>query len=134
MFILSFPISFVVLVVILLILCVILLWDSATAHSTSGKELSSLEESCYSRLIVLLMLSYYPAWALLVWYSPILLIKSTYEFILFVVYFYSERPPLSKILYSMCGLFLCVVYFYVWSISMCGLFYVWSISPLCREV
>ena len=38
MFILSFSISFVCLVVILLILCVILLWDSATAHSPSGKE------------------------------------------------------------------------------------------------
>ena len=35
---LSFSISFVCLVVILLILCVILLWDSATAHSPSGKE------------------------------------------------------------------------------------------------
>ena len=37
MFILSFSISFVCLVVILLILCVIPLWDSATAHSPSGK-------------------------------------------------------------------------------------------------
>ena len=27
-------------------------------------------------------------------------------FILYLVYFYSERPPLSKIFYSMCGLFL----------------------------
>ena len=36
-FILSFSISFVCLVVILLILCVIPLWDSATAHSPSGK-------------------------------------------------------------------------------------------------
>ena len=46
--------------------CVIPLWDSATAHSPSGKELilSSLEESCFSGLIVLLMFSYYPAWAL----------------------------------------------------------------------
>ena len=34
--------------------CVILLWDSATTHSPSGKELifSSLEESCFSGLIV----------------------------------------------------------------------------------
>ena len=39
MFILSFSISFVCLVVNLLILCVIPLWDSATAHSLSGKEL-----------------------------------------------------------------------------------------------
>ena len=46
--------------------CVIPLWDSATAHSPSGKELilSSLEESCFSGLIVLLMFSHYPAWAL----------------------------------------------------------------------
>ena len=59
--------------------CVIPLWDSATAHSPSGKELntssqegarfselilSSLEESCFSGLIVLLISSHYPAWAL----------------------------------------------------------------------
>ena len=46
--------------------CVIPLWDSATAHSTPDKELklSSLEESCFSRLIVLLMFSHYLAWAL----------------------------------------------------------------------
>ena len=46
--------------------CVIPLWDSATAHSPSGRELklSSLEESCFSGLVVLLMLSDYPAWAL----------------------------------------------------------------------
>ena len=28
------------------------------------------------------------------------------HFILYLVYFYSERPPLSKIFYSMCGQFL----------------------------
>ena len=46
--------------------CVIPLWKLATAHSPSGKELKlfSLEESCFSGLIVLLMFSYYPAWAL----------------------------------------------------------------------
>ena len=50
MFILSFPISFICLVVILLIICVILLWDSATAHSPSGIELnpSSQEDSRFS--------------------------------------------------------------------------------------
>ena len=34
--------------------CVIPLWDSATAHSPSGKELklSSLEKSCFSRLVL----------------------------------------------------------------------------------
>ena len=37
---LSFSISFVCLVVIPLILCVIPLWNSATAHSPSGKELT----------------------------------------------------------------------------------------------
>ena len=46
------------------------------------------------------------SWLSLVWYSPILLIKSKYTFTLSVVYFYSERPPLCKIIYSMCGLFL----------------------------
>ena len=52
MFILSFSISFVCLVVILLILCVILLWDSATAHSPSGKELnpSSQEDARFLHL------------------------------------------------------------------------------------
>ena len=46
--------------------CVIPFSDLATAHSPSGKELklSSLEESCLSGLIVLLMFSHYPAWAL----------------------------------------------------------------------
>ena len=40
MFILSFSIFFVCLAVILLVPCVIPLWDSATAHSPSGKELN----------------------------------------------------------------------------------------------
>ena len=40
MFILSFSIFFVCLAVILLVPCVILLWDSATTHSPSGKELN----------------------------------------------------------------------------------------------
>ena len=50
MFILSFSISFVCLVVTLLILCIIPLWDSATAHSPSGKELnpSSQEDARFS--------------------------------------------------------------------------------------
>ena len=45
-------------------------------------------------------------WLSLVWYSPILLIKSIYAFILSVVYFYSERPSLFKIVYSLCVLYL----------------------------
>ena len=61
--------------------CVISLWNSAEAHSPSSKELkpSSLEKWCFSGLIALLMLSFYPAWALglsLLWYSLILLIES----------------------------------------------------------
>ena len=40
MFILSFSIFFVCQAVILLIPCVMPLWDSATAHSPSGKELN----------------------------------------------------------------------------------------------
>ena len=40
MFILSFSIFFVCLAVILLVPCVIPLWDSAAAHSSSGKELN----------------------------------------------------------------------------------------------
>ena len=40
MFILSFSIFFVCLAVILLAPCVISLWDSATVHSPSGKELN----------------------------------------------------------------------------------------------
>ena len=50
MFILSFSIFFVCHAVILLIPCVIPLWDSATAHSPSGKELnpSSQEDARFS--------------------------------------------------------------------------------------
>ena len=50
-FILSFFISFVCLVVILLIFWVIPLWDSATTHSPSGKELNltSQEDARFSR-------------------------------------------------------------------------------------
>ena len=50
MFILSFSIFFVCLAVILLVPCVIPLWDSATAHSPSGKELnpSSQEDARFS--------------------------------------------------------------------------------------
>ena len=50
MFTLSFSIPLVFLVVILLIFCVIPLWDSATAHSPSSKELnaSSQEDTRFS--------------------------------------------------------------------------------------
>ena len=50
MFILSFSISFACRVVTLLILCIIPLWDSAPAHSPSGKELnlSSQEDAWFS--------------------------------------------------------------------------------------
>ena len=50
MFILSFSIFVVCHAVILLILCVIALWDSAAAHSPSGKELnlSSQEDARFS--------------------------------------------------------------------------------------
>ena len=52
MFILFFSISFVCLVVAPLILCIIPLWDSATAHSPSGKELnpSSQEDARFLHL------------------------------------------------------------------------------------
>ena len=45
---------------------VISIWYSATAHSPSVKVLifSSQEESCFSGLIILLMLPHYPAWSL----------------------------------------------------------------------
>ena len=114
MFVLSFSISFDCFVVIHLILCVIPLWDSATAHSTSCKELklSSMEESWFSGLIVLLMFSHYPAWALFgthPYYSLNPYVHLYYlwsisiakgrryprYFILWVVYFYSE-PPLCR--------------------------------------
>ena len=47
--------------------CTISLWDLGTAHSPSSKELklSSLDESCFLGLILLLMFSYDPPWALL---------------------------------------------------------------------
>ena len=91
--------------------CVISLWDSATAHSPSGKELnpSSFNQSCFSGLIVLWCSHIILTGLSLFWCSPILLIKPylhLYYFIPSVVYFYSERPPLSK------HFILCVVYFY----------------------
>ena len=55
MFILSLSIFFVCLAVILLIPCVISLWDSATAHSHSGKELNpfSQEDARFSGCCIL---------------------------------------------------------------------------------
>ena len=55
MFILSFSIFFVCLAVILLVPCVIPLWDSAAAHSPSGKELnpSSQEDARFSGRCIL---------------------------------------------------------------------------------
>ena len=52
LFILSFSIFFVCLAAILLIPCVIPLWDSATAHSPSGKELnpSSQEDAVFQEV------------------------------------------------------------------------------------
>ena len=38
----------------------------------------------------------------LFWYSPILLIKSIYAFILSAIYLYSQRSPLSEIFYVWC--------------------------------
>ena len=112
--------------------CVIPLWDSATAHSLSGKELnpSSLEESCFSGLTVLLMFSNCPVWALFGLVLTHILIKSICVFVLSVVYFYSERPPLSEIFCFIFGLFL---YFYserppLPKIFYSMWFYVWSLS------
>ena len=106
MFILSSSISFACLVVTLLIPCIIPLWDSATAHSPSGKELklSSLEKSCFSGLVVVNVLTLSCLGSL--WFAthPYYSLN-TCQFILSVIYFYSERPPLSIIFYSMCGLF-----------------------------
>ena len=96
--------------------CVFPLWDSATAHSPSGKELilSSLEESCFSGLIVLQCFHIVLPGLSLVWYLPILPLNS-YEhlyymwsisivkdcrypkyFVLCLVYFSSERPSFSR--------------------------------------
>ena len=138
---------------ILLIPCVIPLWDSATTHSPSGKELNPSSQKdarfsgrCTSAYIFhfilrhpslglsnssltlrqraqpflfqpIMFLRAYCLWCShiiltglsLFWCSPILLIKPymhLYYFIPSVVYFYSERPPLSK------HFILCVVYFY----------------------
>ena len=59
-----FSISFVCLVVILLILCVIPPWDSATAYTPSGKELSLfLSERCqfFRAFYIGKLISLYPA-------------------------------------------------------------------------
>ena len=101
--------------------------DSATVHSPFGKELipSFLEESCFSGLIALLCSHINLPGLTLVWFSPILIINFICAFILYVVYFYSERPPLSAIFYFMFGTFLQRktatiqnILFYVWSISI----------------
>ena len=62
--------------------CVIPLWDSATAHSPSGKELklSALEESCFPGLVCECSHIILPGLSL-VCYSAILLIKSICLFI-----------------------------------------------------
>ena len=91
--------------------CVITLWDSATAHPPSGKEVSpsSFNQSCFSGLTVVWCSHIILTGLSLFWCSPMLLIKPymhLYCFILSVVYFYSERPSLSK-----CFI-LCVVCFY----------------------
>ena len=91
--------------------CVIPLWDSATAHSPSSKELnsSSFNQSCFSGLIVAWCSRIILTGLSLLWCSPMLIIKPYMHlsyFILSVVYFCSERPPLSKYF------ILCLVYFY----------------------
>ena len=114
--------------------CVIPLWDSATAHSTSSKELNTLPLRKMPRALYLgIQFLFHPAPFLfgtqqqltlplvksstlslwnnnvslgLVWYSPILFFKSICVFILYVVYFYSERPPLYEIFHFIFGLFL----------------------------
>ena len=90
---------------------VIPLWDSATAHSPSSKELnsSSFNQSCFSGLIVAWCSHIILTGLSLLWCSPMLIIKPYMHlsyFILSVVYFCSERPPLSKYF------ILCLVYFY----------------------
>ena len=82
---------------------IIPLWDAATAHSPSGKELIFLGLLFGNLLTLFCLVSYLASF---VCYSPILLIKSICAFILYVVYAYSERPSLSKILYFIFGLFL----------------------------
>ena len=96
MFMLFFSIFFVCHAVILLIPCVIPLWDSAAAHSPSGKELnpSSQEDARFSGRCTLAynfqFILRHPSLGLSN-SSPILLIKSIYAFILF---------------YTICDLFL----------------------------
>ena len=86
--------------------CFISLWDSATAHSPSAKELklSSIEESFFSGLIVINVLALSCMGSL--WFATHPYYSLNPYIYLSVVYFYSERPPLSIIFYSMCGRFL----------------------------
>ena len=160
MFVLSFSISFVYLGVILLILCVIPLWDSATAHSPSGKEIETLPlrkmpvfQAVAPRHKIFTSSCIIPLWDSATAHLPSgkelnpssqedarcsgrctsaynfhFILRKTAAirnilfyiwsisiakdrryrkyFILCVVYFYSKRPPLSKIFHFMCGLFL----------------------------
>ena len=81
--------------------CVIPLWDSATAYSPSDKELnsSSFNQSCFSGLIAVWCSHIILTGLSLFWCSPILIIKPymhLYYFILSMVYFYSDRPPLLQ--------------------------------------
>ena len=104
----SFSISFACLAVTLLILCIIPLWGSAAAHSPSGKELklSSLKKSCFSRLVLVNVVTLSCLGSL--WFAThtYYSLNPICQCILSVVYFYGEKPPLSIIFYSMCGLFL----------------------------
>ena len=86
--------------------CFISLWDSATAHSPSAKELklSSIEESCFSGLIVINVLALSCMGSF--WFATHPYYSLNPYMYLSVVYFYSERPPLSIVFYSMCGRFL----------------------------
>ena len=88
MFMRFFSIFFVCYAVILLIPCVIPLWDSAAAHSSSGKELnpSSQEDARFSGRCTLAynfqFILRHPSLGISN-SPPILLIKSIYAFILF---------------------------------------------------
>ena len=80
--------SFVCLVVTLLLLCIISLWDSAPAHSTSGKELnpSSQEDARFSgRCTSAYNFNFIQC-------HPSLGLSNSS---LTLRYFYGERPPLS---------------------------------------
>ena len=78
--------------------CVIPLWDSATVCSPSGKELhpSSLNQSCFSGLIVVWCSHIILTGLSLFWCSPILIIKPYIHLCIYTILYYLWSISIAK--------------------------------------